>query len=95
MDNDLDTYKLELKKRGIIDDNDRIIRWSKKQKDQHFILQCIVKNFDAGHKYSEKEVNEIIQKFILFNDHVLIRRELIEKFYLKRTPDCKVYWREN
>lgn len=94
MGNDFFGEKSDLLKRGVIDNNNKIIRWSKKQKDQHIILQYIAKFFDVGIYYSEIEVNQIIRNSIIFDDYVLIRRELIEKKYLRRTEDCKKYWRE-
>ncbi|MDR2313773.1 MAG: DUF2087 domain-containing protein [Spirochaetaceae bacterium] len=44
-------------------------------------------------KYTEKEINEIIKKCCVSQDHISFRRELIEKGYLSRTNDCREYWR--
>ena len=73
---------------------DKIIRWPKKAIEKEFILEYISKKFIPNRKYSEKEINQIIIENILFEDYVLIRRELIERGYLNRTKDCKEYWQD-
>ena len=92
MKDDCFDIKIDLAKKHIIDNDDKIIRWAKKQKDQNLILQYIKNKFTSGIFYSEKEVNQTIKDSITFDDYALIRRELIEKRYLNRSDDCKKYW---
>jgi hypothetical protein len=42
--------------------------------------------FDAKRRYSEREVNEVLNAHHSFGDHCLLRRELIEMKLLARTP---------
>ena len=49
-------------------------------------MQHIKNKFTAGIFYSEMEINQIIKASITFDDYVLIKRELIEKHYLRIIP---------
>jgi hypothetical protein len=71
----------------------KIIRWPKKVVDKKSILEYIAIKISFNKKYTEKEINGIIIENILFDDYVLVRRELIENGYLNRTKDCREYWR--
>jgi hypothetical protein len=44
-------------------------------------------------KYSEKEVNDIINDHHGFNDIPLLRRELVSRKFLARKDDCSLYWK--
>lgn len=87
-----DKTEIDLLKKRLIDKDNKIIRWPRKQQEQNLILQYIRNKFDADIFYSEIEVNTIIKNSITFDDYALIRRELIEKHYLDRSGDCKKYW---
>lgn len=39
-------------------------------------------------------MNKIIRNSIVFDDYAIIRRELVEKYYLRRIDDCKKYWKD-
>jgi len=55
------------------------------------ILEKIAQKFEVNKIYNEIEVNEIINSFDV-DDHVLIRRELINFGYLQRDPYKGTYW---
>jgi hypothetical protein len=61
-----------------------------KEKKRIVILRQLAKLFDVDKQYSEKEVNAILQPF--FEDHVMLRRHLIEYGFMERTPDGTSYW---
>jgi hypothetical protein len=65
--------------------------WPKKQKDKLILLRRIAGLFAEGRHYSEKEVNAILAP--VWQDHVTIRRYLIEYRFLDRMPDGSEYWR--
>lgn len=79
----------ELKK--YLDRNNKIKVWPKRKDDKKTVVEYLSSKFENGKIYSEKEVNEIILSWHTFNDHTLLRRELIEQKFLTRTPDCKEY----
>jgi hypothetical protein len=78
-----------------LDEQGRIKLWpSKKQKDeQDALLSHLAESFETGKKYAEREINEVIKARHTFGDHSLLRRELIERGYLGRSPDCREYWK--
>jgi len=62
----------------------------KKEKRKIAILEQLILRFDPKRKYSEKEVNGILNN--AFHDHVTVRRNLIEYGFLDRCPDGSRYW---
>ena len=73
--------------------DEKIIRWPKKVAAKNMILEYISIKIPPGKIFTEAEINEIIIRNIMFDDYVLVRRELIEKGFVNRTKDCKEYWR--
>lgn len=71
-------------------ENGQLIRFPSKEKKKIVILQHIIKDFETGKEYTEKEVNEIIKQ--TYADFVTIRRYLIEYGFLDRTRDGSAYW---
>lgn len=64
--------------------------FSPKEKKKIVILRRIIKEFEKGRKYKEKEVNEILKS--IYEDYATIRRYLYEYGYMERTRDCSEYW---
>lgn len=62
----------------------------RKEKKKIVVLTKISEQFEHGKKYSEKEVNQILEA--IYDDYVVIRRYLIEYGFMDRTKDCKEYW---
>ena len=58
------------------------------RKKREIVLCEIAKEFKAGRKYAETEVNEIIHKY--HEDHCTIRREMIAFGMMEREKE--VYW---
>jgi biotin operon repressor len=56
------------------------------------ILRYVVKSFDVGKRYSEKQVNEILARY--HEDTATLRRELVGFGLMKREGDGGNYWRE-
>ena len=57
------------------------------------VLSHIASKFDTERKYTEKEVNQIIDQWHTLNDYFIIRRELIEGGFIGRTRSGSEYWR--
>lgn len=74
-----------------LDKNGKIKVWPKRNADKEVVIAYLSTKFTPQKTYSEKDVNEIINLNHTFADHTLLRRELIERNYLTRTPDCKEY----
>ncbi|MFS0726089.1 DUF2087 domain-containing protein [Paenibacillus sp. 1P07SE] len=69
----------------------RLTGFPRKEKRKLAILRHISSRFERQRKYSEKEINTIL-KAVYPEDHVTLRRYLIEYGFLDRTDDCSVYW---
>lgn len=61
-----------------------------KEKRKIVILQQIMKRFETGKQYNEKEVNEVLKT--AYSDYVTIRRYLIEYGFMDRSNDGAMYW---
>lgn len=70
--------------------NGRLKEFPKKEKRKIVILKNIIRRFDTNKKYTEKEVNEIIEE--VYPDYVTIRRYLIEYGFMDRVRDGSQYW---
>jgi len=67
--------------------------FSMKEKYRIIILREIIKRFDFKKRYTEKEV-DLILKGVYPEDHVVLRRYLIEYGFMSRERDCSAYWRK-
>ena len=77
----------------LIDQFGSITRWPKKRSDKQLIIKFLSEQFETDRKYSEKEVNDIINHHHGFNDIPLLRRELVSRKFLARKDDCSLYWK--
>lgn len=62
-----------------------------KQKKLLVILRYLATKFAPGVKYTEKEVNAILEAF--YEDYVTLRRDLIDFHFLAREGGGRMYWR--
>ena len=78
----------------LINEFDEIVRWPKRPSDKDMVIKHLSTQFEYDKKYTEKEVNTIIDKFHLFGDILILKRELVSKRMLSRKDDgseyCKV-----
>lgn len=75
------------------DAHGRLKRWPIKFSVQRMMLWGLWLRFDARRRYSEREVNEVLNAWHLFGDHCTLRRELITMKLLDRKPDGSQYWK--
>ena len=54
--------------KSFLDDNGRLISYPAKRKRQIYALFYLASKFETGKRYTEKEVNEILNKWHTFND---------------------------
>ncbi len=69
-----------------------LTRFPLKAKERVALLRKIVELLEPGVRYSEKELNAILSR--IADDHVLVRRCLIDYGFLSRRPDGSAYWVE-
>ena len=75
------------------DTDGKLARWPHKFAVQRVAMWGLWIRFDAKRRYTEKEVNSVLNAWHLFGDHATLRRELINMALLARKPDCSVYWK--
>lgn len=78
--------------RKLLDSTGAITRWPKKQEEREACLQYLASKFDAIKHYSEMEVNTVLKQWHKFNDHPMLRRDLVNAGILDRAPDGREYW---
>jgi hypothetical protein len=69
----------------------RLLRWPTKRAEQVLALWCLWMAFDGKRRYSEREVNEVLNAHHAFGDHCLLRRELVVMELLARTAGGEQY----
>lgn len=75
----------------VFDVQARLLRWPGKRPEQVLALWCLWLAFDGKRRYSEREVNEVLNAHHAFGDHCLLRRELVAMKLLERTPGGEQY----
>lgn len=75
----------------LLDQEGLLLRWPKKPEERQEVLKYLLTKFGAGKTYTEMEINAILKKWHKFNDHPMLRRELVDHGLLNRTPDGKAY----
>ena len=76
------------------DDAGRLVRLPNKLSVQQMTMWALWTKFAANRKYTEKEVNVIVNGFHTFGDQATLRRELVNMKLLGRKSDCSEYWKE-
>lgn len=77
---------------AILDDGGRGSRWPRKRQDQLLLLGYLGSKLDDSHRYSEREINQVLNAWHTFGDPALLRRSMIEEGMLTRTPSGSFYW---
>ena len=77
----------------VFDDQGRMTRWPTGQKVQWLCLWPFWTQIPPRSKMTEKEINEILKAGILFGDHVVLRRYLVDYQMVSLTRDGSVYER--
>ena len=90
-DVDVDAYDRKVLN-TFMDENGRLIDFPAQQKKEEAVLRHIVKVFEPGRRYSEKEVTEILSQFN--EDYARLRRDLVSLGFMKREGGGGAYWRE-
>jgi hypothetical protein len=73
------------------DADGRLVRWPAKFAVQRLAMWVLWTRFDGKRIYTEREVNAILKAANTFDDHVTLRRELINHQLLTRKSDCSEY----
>jgi hypothetical protein len=77
----------------IFDPDGKLMRWPSKRSQQELCLWVIWSKLPAGHVFTEKEINLLLNDNHLFGDHPLLRRWLCDYGMMSRTRDGSEYRR--
>lgn len=75
---------------AFVDSDGRIIAFPAQEKKYQVILRYVVKAFQPGRRYPEKEVNEILGRY--HDDTASLRRGMIEYHLMNRAGGGGEYW---
>lgn len=75
------------------DANGMLIRWPKKFTIRMLSLWVMWSRIPARTPHSEPELNDLLEAQHHFEDHALLRRELVDRGFLERTADGSRYTR--
>lgn len=79
--------------RRYLDEAGRVVLWPAKRKTKLLLLAYLAALFEPERRYREKEVNQVLARYLLDNDYATVRRDLCDFRYLKRERDGSSYWR--
>jgi hypothetical protein len=77
-----------------LDPQGRLVRWPTKLGQQRLAVAYLVAKFERGRRYTEGEVNAVLDEWSLFRDAAILRRTMVEEGLLGRTLDGREYWVE-
>ncbi len=77
-----------------LNENMQLTALPSKHKKQLVAYYYLATKLDAQQKYTEKEINELLNTWAVFGDPATLRREMFNKYLLNRTDDCRCYWKK-
>ncbi len=72
----------------------RLVRLPNKLSVQQMAMWWMWTQFAVRRKYTEKDVNQVLNAHHTFGDQATLRRELVNMKLLGRKSDCSEYWKE-
>ncbi|WP_319470439.1 DUF2087 domain-containing protein [uncultured Pseudodesulfovibrio sp.] len=86
-------YKLVKRILRLFREDGNLAHWPKKYSERVICLWVMWSRIAARRIYSEYEISELLEQQHLFEDHALLRRELVDHRLVRRTPDGRQYQR--
>lgn len=77
----------------LFDARGRMVQWPSRFAVQRMAMWILWTRFEPRRVYREKDVNEVLKAANAFDDHVTLRRELVNHHLLGRKSDCSEYRR--
>jgi len=91
----MDMALCEKELRSFLDGEGKLHSYPVKYKKQVFASFYLASKFEPGVRYTEKEVNRILNEWHTFEDWAMLRRDLYDRRFLDREPDGSCYWLED
>jgi hypothetical protein len=81
--------------RRCLDDAGRLQRWPSKRSEQMLVVWMVWSQIPADTQFSESDVRAMLRGWHDYEDHALLRREMVDMGLMQRTPTGSVYRRAN
>lgn len=78
-----------------LDDAGHLTQLPAKHKKKLIAIWYLAGKIENGRKYTEPEIDDLLDEWAVFRDHATLRRELYNKHLINRTADCRKYWKED
>jgi len=75
-----------------LDESGRLIQYPARRAKQLVALKYLATKFEPERRYTEKEVNDLLNQWHMFKDWALLRRDLHDSGFLGRSVDGSAYW---
>jgi hypothetical protein len=77
--------------RPFLDAEGCLTQWPSRLKVKRMAIEVLATKFEPGRDYTEKEVNELLNRWHTFNDWAVLRRLLCDWGYVDRERDGSRY----
>lgn len=77
--------------RGFLDAEGRLKQYPARRKPRLLALAHLASKFEAGRRYTERELGEVLDAWHTFGDRCLLRREMYDFGFLDRERNCSSY----
>ena len=78
-----------------LDEEKRLTAFPAKQRKKLPALWYLAEKIEPDRRYTEAQINDLLDDWAVFHDHSTLRRELYNKRLLGREADGSVYWKES
>ena len=75
-----------------LDPAGRVVIYPSKASRKRQVLAYLASKLEQEREYSEREINDLLDRYHTFGDWALLRRDLYEAGFVERTPDGAKYW---
>ena len=78
--------------RKFLNEDGQIHRYPNKMQAQQLLIGYLATKIEKGVKYSEKEINALLNEWHTYKDPARLRRDLVDFGVMERTADGAEYW---
>lgn len=80
---------------NFLDGDGKLKAYPAKRPMKFLALEYLAGKMEKGRRYTEKEMNDLLEQWHTFGDPATLRRELYDYRFLDREPNGSAYWLED